>query len=383
MDEQPRQRNRRAGRIKIDMEEHVAAPGSELARPPKPIPAPTQVRPTVRYPVPPPPAQPYAREQFAHVTQRAGTPKKEHHRRKLLFSNKALSTIAAFFFLGAMLYLSDFALKPTAYPTTRQATATAKPTSRPTPKPTPSPTPEPKYVIGGVAFSDEEQYAAFIEANGVKGLLSEKYSEQYKGKHVVFSGVVSRVSAYTSYVDMYGKDAEGYSTHFFPFAKSGGFSDFRSLHVGDGIEVQGYMDEKGSFTAYRFIKIPAPFTLEDVSTAFKESCVSYTYDEVARKPDEYRRKPTKFRGTVIQVVEEQAGRMVLRVGIGLGSSVFENVMYVSYAYDGKLDSRILDGDRIDMYGTLDGLKTYTAVLGQTITIPSFTAKYIDQADVIK
>ena len=42
-----------------------------------------------------------------------------------------------------------------------------------------------------------------------------------------------------------------------------------------------------------------------------------------------------------------------------------------------LSSRVLEDDYITFYGTYDGIYTYTAVRGNSISIPSVTAKYYD------
>lgn len=41
------------------------------------------------------------------------------------------------------------------------------------------------------------------------------------------------------------------------------------------------------------------------------------------------------------------------------------------------DARILEDDIITIYGELTGEKTYTTVMGASMTIPSFSASYVD------
>ena len=41
------------------------------------------------------------------------------------------------------------------------------------------------------------------------------------------------------------------------------------------------------------------------------------------------------------------------------------------------ESRVLENDRVTLYGEFNGLKTYTTVMGASITIPSMFATFIE------
>lgn len=41
------------------------------------------------------------------------------------------------------------------------------------------------------------------------------------------------------------------------------------------------------------------------------------------------------------------------------------------------DKSFIEDDIVKMWGTMDGTKTYTTVLGSSTTIPKFNAKYIE------
>ena len=47
-------------------------------------------------------------------------------------------------------------------------------------------------------------------------------------------------------------------------------------------------------------------------------------------------------------------------------------MYVHYS-----GPRILENDLIEMVGVIEGLKTYEAIMGNSVTIPEMTASYIN------
>lgn len=109
---------------------------------------------------------------------------------------------------------------------------------------------------------------------------------------------------------------------------------------------------------------------------FKASCSSYSYKSIARDPDTYNGKNAKFTGKVVQVMDDLTD-VVLRVNVTKDEyGIWTDTVYVTYS-NANTSSRILENDVITMYGTLNGLETYTSTLGASITIPSFDAKYID------
>lgn len=118
---------------------------------------------------------------------------------------------------------------------------------------------------------------------------------------------------------------------------------------------------------------------EEIESAFKAECITYTYKDIARSPGEYKGKKAKFTGEVIQVMQEEFYSMmiyVLRVNVTQNGRYYEDTVYVTYYADADAP-RILEDDIITMYGTLEGEKTYETVMGSSVTIPNFDAEYID------
>lgn len=115
---------------------------------------------------------------------------------------------------------------------------------------------------------------------------------------------------------------------------------------------------------------------------FIDSCKEYSYKEIARNPKDYEGKPAKFRGQVIQV-QESGDDIVLRVNVTyeafeyLDDGIWNDTVYVEYTRKSESESRILEKDIINMYGTLNGTKTYETVMGNDMTIPYFQANYIE------
>lgn len=124
-------------------------------------------------------------------------------------------------------------------------------------------------------------------------------------------------------------------------------------------------------------KTPEEIAAEEKET-FKASCQNFSYDEVSRKPDNYKGQHAVFRGQVVQVLEESYTTTInLRVNVTEGSyGWWDDTIYVIYTLP-EGSPRILEKDIVTIYGTLDGLYSYTAVLGNTITLPKINAKYIE------
>ena len=116
---------------------------------------------------------------------------------------------------------------------------------------------------------------------------------------------------------------------------------------------------------------------------FIKECKTYTYKEIARNPGNFTGQKAKFEGKVIQVAES-GNKVVLRVDVtkeenefASGGYLYTDTVYVEYTRKSENESRILEDDIINMYGTLNGTKTYDSVLGSSITIPYLIAEYID------
>ncbi len=93
------------------------------------------------------------------------------------------------------------------------------------------------------------------------------------------------------------------------------------------------------------------------------------YEENARNPESYSGKKVVFEGTVIQVVEGGLNT-IYRVSVNSSDVVF--VRYTPTSGDG----RILEDDRVIVYGTSQGVETYESTLGGNITIPACFADAI-------
>ena len=110
---------------------------------------------------------------------------------------------------------------------------------------------------------------------------------------------------------------------------------------------------------------------------YKASCGSIAYKDIARNPNNYIGQKVVFNGKVIQV-QESGKRVVLRVNVSKGEyGMWDDTVYIDYQKKDENESRVLEEDIITMYGEIKGIKDYTAVLGNQISIPHIKAEYID------
>ncbi len=117
-------------------------------------------------------------------------------------------------------------------------------------------------------------------------------------------------------------------------------------------------------------KTPKPTsTPKKTSSSSKSTYEKLNWKGVSRNPSQYTGRKVKFRGKVLQVMESFS-TYELRIAT---SGNYDDVVYV-IAEMNKVDGgRILEDDTVFVYGEYDGIKTYTAVLGNSISIPLIQA----------
>ena len=103
------------------------------------------------------------------------------------------------------------------------------------------------------------------------------------------------------------------------------------------------------------------------------------YDLLARSPINYEGRLVSFQGKVIQAAQSGLS-YVLRVNVSRGKyDIWNDTIYVDYRANSGSEPRILVGDIIQLWGEFVGIKSYTAVLGQTIQIPYVVARVVESA----
>ena len=99
--------------------------------------------------------------------------------------------------------------------------------------------------------------------------------------------------------------------------------------------------------------------------------VTVPYDDLMRYSDDHVGEKVRYRGEVLQVNDNGDGSFTLRIGITEEAYGFTDAVWVEY--DGP---RVLEDDLVMLQGTFVGLHTYTAVLGNAVTIPEVNADLI-------
>lgn len=117
---------------------------------------------------------------------------------------------------------------------------------------------------------------------------------------------------------------------------------------------------------------------EQEKTEFIASCQTYTFEQMARNPENFKGTNVKVTGEVVQALYGTSG-VDLRVNItkeGTYTTYYTDTIYVVY-YPEAGEDKILEGDVITIYGTSQGDYTYTSTLGASINLPLVYGKYIE------
>lgn len=160
--------------------------------------------------------------------------------------------------------------------------------------------------------------------------------------------------------------------------KNCGYKNERTAHQGwhfssnyyidscdiDGLTFYGTVTCKGCWkTKEGYIKYSAK-EFEDIFCSW----VNYgNYDDLARYPEDSKNYVMKFTGYILQ----DCGNNMYRMST---SGRYDDVIMVKFV--GTTSGRILEDDRVTVYGEPDMLYTYTSTMGAKITIPKFIAYYI-------
>lgn len=116
---------------------------------------------------------------------------------------------------------------------------------------------------------------------------------------------------------------------------------------------------------------------EQEKQSFISSCQTYTFEQMARNPNNFKGTNVKVTGEVVQALYGSSS-VDLRINItkkGTYSPYYTDTIYVVYEPKPGED-KILEDDIITVYGTSKGDYSYTSTIGSKITLPLIDAKYI-------
>lgn len=117
----------------------------------------------------------------------------------------------------------------------------------------------------------------------------------------------------------------------------------------------------------------------NVVNDYKKDCATYSYKDVLRNPSDYNGKQAYWFGEIVQVVDKSAYSSTFRIDVTCEKYSYskgyycDDTIYVTYYGD----QSFIEDDMVKMWGTMEGTQTYTTVLGTSVTIPKFSAKYME------
>lgn len=117
----------------------------------------------------------------------------------------------------------------------------------------------------------------------------------------------------------------------------------------------------------------------NVVSDYKKACATYSYKDVLRNPSDYKGKQAYWFGEIVQVVDKSAYSSTFRIDVTCEKYSYsdgyycDDTIYVTYYGD----QSFIEDDMVKMWGTMEGTQTYTTVLGASVTIPKFSAQYME------
>lgn len=110
---------------------------------------------------------------------------------------------------------------------------------------------------------------------------------------------------------------------------------------------------------------------------FKKACAEVKYEDLARNPDNYKDKKLMFKGEVIQCEQSYGTSYYARVNVTADEyGYYSDTIYVTFDIP-EGEDKILEEDIVKLYGVCMGSETYTSIFGESITIPSLDAAYVE------
>lgn len=118
-------------------------------------------------------------------------------------------------------------------------------------------------------------------------------------------------------------------------------------------------------------KIDPLTTKEKAIKTFTKACATVAVKDIERNPDDYFYSKVAFKGEVFQLAKEDGDWLEFLLDTGEDDPVY--VVYMKH----EGESRILEGDKITVYGYCYKLYSYNSVLGTKMTVPKVGAMVIE------
>lgn len=117
--------------------------------------------------------------------------------------------------------------------------------------------------------------------------------------------------------------------------------------------------------------------IEELEIEYKNNCSVVDYSTILRENELYKGTKAVFKGEVVQILYTNDSLAVFRINVTTSQFMYTDTVWATYEVS-EDESEIVEGDILTIYGELNGLYTYEAVVGTEITIPSIMVKYIEK-----
>jgi hypothetical protein len=147
-----------------------------------------------------------------------------------------------------------------------------------------------------------------------------------------------------------------------------------------GRNVLGVRADKAGFASrYTRVTIIRRLSREEIAQkqeerrqAFINSATTIPYNQLIKNPDAYAGTRVKYYGEILQIQEEFGRGFMLLYVTDLGYDIWSDQVWVNY--DGHV--RGAQGDKLTIYGTVVGTKSYETQIGGETYVPEIDAIYI-------
>lgn len=198
----------------------------------------------------------------------------------------------------------------------------------------------------------------------------------YNGKNICIEGIVDNVdiSSSSCSFSIWYPNGSSYiydlTNSIRDYSEQPNLSDFGKIKNGDIIRYATTVYNDGSFGTSQIaaVKIVGEKNLDEVYTAFKNSCVDIDYETCLRNPDSYVDTICKTSGEIIQIVSESDYSAEYLISTSNGY-----IYATDYRNEENRSQRFLEGDNVVIYGAFSILKTYDTIIGPQNTIPEISA----------
>jgi len=147
--------------------------------------------------------------------------------------------------------------------------------------------------------------------------------------------------------------------------------DFGDGNVGSGVSAAHTYRAMGAYSVKLTVRDDGGYS--DTASTEDAAAVLVPYDDLFRHNEDYIDYIIFFRGEIIQVADiwnQTVWRVATHESEYFGYA--GDVIWVNYE-----GPRFLEGDIVDIYGRVKGLRTYTAIFGQQVTVPEVDSLHVE------